>query len=359
MKEKEKTSLIKKTIAATVLFFIAAALIIIGGTTKSITSVVIYDVLYGVKGTFQIYASALTGKIFDMWTFVGLVILAIDLFGSIFLLLYAIKKKKNIFIFPIIINMIVVAFVPYLLTLVSTEITRGIITPTAFWFIFIALTLDIVGAIVLINVLLGLCEEKVLEKETVVKEVVTLSPTHDGLKQDEVREIVKEELKNHEAALHQEQNVIQPKPVEEANEVEMSESEDPFAKFGDRRKLSFEVKLKKSDKDLRKKYYDLRDYIKGYGVNNRVSLKGDTFSLHRERYVFVTVSGKHIKAYFALDPKDYENTTMPAKANERKKYEDLPLQLDIRSDLSYRRAVQLVDDLMKKKGIEKKEKKNK
>lgn len=357
MKGKEKTSLIKKTVAATVLFFIAVALIIIGGTTNSITSVVIYDVLYGVKGTFQIYVSALTGKIFDMWTFVGLVILAIDLFGSIFLLLYAIKKKKNIFIFPIIMNAVLVASVPYLLTLASTEITRGIMTPTAFWFIFIALTLDIVGVIVLINVLLGLCEEKVLEKETVVKEVATLSPTHDGLQQDEVREIVKEELKNHEVALHQDNKDI--KPAEEPVEIEESSNDDPFAKFGDRRKLSFEAKLKKSDKDLRKKYYDLRDYIKGYGVNNRVSLKGDTFSLHRERYVFVTISGKHIKAYFALDPKDYENTTMPAKVNERKKYEDLPLQFDIRSDLSYRRALQLVDDLMKKKGIEKKEKKEK
>ncbi len=103
----------------------------------------------------------------------------------------------------------------------------------------------------------------------------------------------------------------------------------------------------------------MSDYIKGYGVNNRISLKGDTYSLHRERYVFVTVSGKHIKAYFALDPKDYANTTIPVKENERKKYEDLPLQFDIRSDLSYRRATQLVDDLMKKKGIEKKDKKSK
>ena len=124
---------------------------------------------------------------------------------------------------------------------------------------------------------------------------------------------------------------------------------DRFAKFGARRKLSFERKLLESDESLKKHYNGLREYIIDYGINCRVSLKGVTFSLHRKRYVFLTISGKHIRAFFALNPKDYLESTIPAKENGKKKYEDLPLELNIRSGLSYRRALQLIDDMMLKK----------
>ena len=113
--------------------------------------------------------------------------------------------------------------------------------------------------------------------------------------------------------------------------------------------------MKKSDADLRHKYYDLRDYIKSYGVNNRISIPGDTFSAHRERLVFLTITGKHMKAYFALDPKDYEKSPIPVESVETKKFQDVPTCLRIKSDLSFRRAQKLVDDLMAKKGLVKKE----
>ena len=90
-----------------------------------------------------------------------------------------------------------------------------------------------------------------------------------------------------------------------------------------------------------------------YGIKNRVSIPGDTFSAHRERYVFITITGKKLKVNYALDPKDYENGTIPVETNNSKKFEDLPLTFKIRSDLSYRRALKLVDDVMAKKGITK------
>ena len=117
-----------------------------------------------------------------------------------------------------------------------------------------------------------------------------------------------------------------------------------------RRMASFETKLKGSDYDLRHKYYDLRDYIKSYGVNNRISRAGDTFSLHREKLVFITISGKRMKIAFALDPKDYEGSAFPVTENTSKKFEDLPLGFKVKSDLSFRRAKKLVDDVMAKKG---------
>ena len=122
---------------------------------------------------------------------------------------------------------------------------------------------------------------------------------------------------------------------------------------GKRRRASFETRLKNSEFDLRHKYYDLRDYIKWYGIKNRISIPGDTFSYKRQRQVFVTIVGKHIRVYLNLDPNDYADSTIPVEPALAKKYEDLPCLLRVKSDLSYRRAKKLVDDVMQKIGIDK------
>ena len=122
---------------------------------------------------------------------------------------------------------------------------------------------------------------------------------------------------------------------------------------GKRRRASFETRLKNSEFDLRHKYYDLRDYIKWYGLRNRISIPGDTFSYKRQRYVFVTIVGKHIRVYLNLDPNDYADSTIPVEPALAKKYEDLPCLLRVKSDLSYRRAKKLVDDVMQKIGVDK------
>ena len=122
---------------------------------------------------------------------------------------------------------------------------------------------------------------------------------------------------------------------------------------GKRRRASFETRLKNSEFDLRHKYYDLRDYIKWYGLRNRISIPGDTFSDKRQRYVFVTIVGKHIRVYLGLDPNDYADSTIPVEPATAKKYEDFPCLLRVKSDLSYRRAKKLVDDLMQKIGMDK------
>ena len=151
-------------------------------------------------------------------------------------------------------------------------------------------------------------------------------------------------------------------PAEEEGEEEEEEEGEPAKDANGvlipggkrRRTASFETKVKKSEEDLRHKYYDLRDYIKSYGIHNRISRSGDTFSLHRKRYVFITIVGKHMKVSFALDPKEYENSTIPVTTNTAKKYDGLPLCLKVKSNLSYRRALKLVDDLMAKEGYIKK-----
>ena len=209
--------------------------------------------------------------------------------------------------------------------------------------------------------------EQKVEEEKKEEKPAEKAEEEKGLTEEDVRRIVREELgKGQQTVVVKVENApAKEEPVKEEKkeepvvvaEPEEEEDDSKFPKGSRRRKASFETKLRKSEEDLRHKYYDLRDYIKSYGVKNRISIPGDTFSAHRERYVFVTISGKHIKAYFALDPKAYEGSTIPVKVNDAKKFEDIPVVLKVQSDLSFRRAKQLVDDVMARKGVAKPEEK--
>ena len=60
--------------------------------------------------------------------------------------------------------------------------------------------------------------------------------------------------------------------------------------------------------------------------------------------IFHKILCKSLKLYFALNPRDYENTTIPYKdASDVKKYEDVPFVFKAKSDLSIRRAKQLIE----------------
>ena len=156
----------------------------------------------------------------------------------------------------------------------------------------------------------------------------------------------------------------EPEPEEEPEEEEVEEEEEeeepavagaPVLKKKRKKMVPFQRKLAKSDKDLRVKYYDLRDYIKSYGINNRISIPCDTFSLHRKRYVVVTIAGKRLKIYLAADPSKYEVTPIPVEPTRLKKYEDLPTMFKVKSDLSVKRAKMMIDDIMAAEGYERKE----
>lgn len=194
------------------------------------------------------------------------------------------------------------------------------------------------------------------EIRAIVREEMT-SEKEKIYTEPEIREIVVDELSKHqsvETIKEVEEDKTEEKPAEvETETVADEESNDPFANLGSKRRASFETKLKNSEYDLRHKYYDLRDYVKSYGIKNRISIPGDTFSAKREKLVFITISGKKLKVSFALDPKEYEQTPIPVETNTSKKMAEMPLCFRVKSDLSFRRACKLVDDLMAKKGYKK------
>jgi hypothetical protein len=118
-------------------------------------------------------------------------------------------------------------------------------------------------------------------------------------------------------------------------------------------RIPFRTRMLKADKEMKNNYNELKSEIMSYGVKSRVSNSGDTFRLHTKTYLKITIAGKSLKLYYALDPKDYEKTTLPVQdAGHKGIYKDIPLVFKVKSDLSLRRAKQLIADTMEKSGLE-------
>ncbi len=117
-------------------------------------------------------------------------------------------------------------------------------------------------------------------------------------------------------------------------------------------RIPFQTRMAEIDDELKNRYNELKSEIMSYGVKSRVSNSGDTFRLHKVTFVKMTIAGKGLKLYMALDPKDYANTTLPIQdAGHKGTYKDIPLVFKVKSDLSMRRAKQLIADVMNKNGL--------
>ena len=117
-------------------------------------------------------------------------------------------------------------------------------------------------------------------------------------------------------------------------------------------RIPFQERITSAEKEMKDNYNELKNYILAYGVKSRVSNSGDTFRLHRKTYVKLTIAGKSLKLYFALNPEDYKDSTIPVgDASEKNIYAEIPLIFKVRSGLSMRRAKQLIADVMAPDGL--------
>ena len=117
-------------------------------------------------------------------------------------------------------------------------------------------------------------------------------------------------------------------------------------------RIPFTQRLLESEEDLQNIYNELKNELLSWGLHSRVSNSGDAFRLHTKTYVKITVAGKNLKLYFALDPADYADSTLPIQdASEKGLYVDIPLVFKVKSGLSVRRAKQLIKDACEKDGL--------
>lgn len=402
MKEKKKMGPVMTTVIASVLLLLACVIVGVGGLADWIPAGG-GKLPYGLLASIAIYGNAFIGDFSSKWSFGVLLVDAVVLVLFIVFTVKLIRKKQPELIYCAFAASLGIAYLPFLGILAYRLMATGHAEVGAMWIIVISFLLDLAGILLMVIASLAAIKaKKEAEAEPVVRE--------EALSEDQIRVIVREEIENYEAAkpavktltkedvnkiaedvsnkvaktvadetvakalekhvedFHAQkeetpvveeaaEEPVAEEPAEEETEAEAPEGEnDPFAALRNKRRASFETRLKNADFDLRHKYYDLRDHIKSYGLSNRLSIPGDSFSAHRKRYVFITINGKHLKVYFAANPDDYKDTPIPVERTETKKYEDLPLQFKVRSDLSFRRAVKIVDDMLTKEGYTREDK---
>ena len=165
-----------------------------------------------------------------------------------------------------------------------------------------------------------------------------------------VRQIVKEELDKLDRVViakeapvvHEVKPAPAPAPVVE-EESKLSIQRIPFAE-----------KIVKADKELQVKYNEMKSDFLAYGASSRVSVAGDTFRLHRKPYAKITLVGKTLKVYFALNPRDFEDSPIPVTdAGDKVAYEEVPALLKVKSNLAVKRAKDLMEMAMAKDGYSK------
>lgn len=210
-------------------------------------------------------------------------------------------------------------------------------------------------------------EEKVEPVTVVVKAPAEEKTVEESKKEEPVVEVKKEEPApapatnptitvvvhtNAPAEVKKEEPAPEPVPDEPKARVVGAVNPDlpPHEKIV---RIPFQTRMADADKEMKDNYNDLKSEIMSYGVKSRISNKGDTFRLHKVTFVRITIAGKSLKLYFALDPKDYENSPIPVQdAGHKGVYKDIPLVFKVKSELSVRRAKELIANVMEKNGLE-------
>ncbi len=121
-------------------------------------------------------------------------------------------------------------------------------------------------------------------------------------------------------------------------------------------RIPFQQRMASAEPMILAHYDELKNYLLSYQVKSRISNTGDMFRLHKEEFVKITIAGKSLKLYLALNPEDYKDSPIPVDdASDKKIYKQIPLVFKVKSDLSLKRAKKLIDDLMAKKSLPQKE----
>lgn len=119
-----------------------------------------------------------------------------------------------------------------------------------------------------------------------------------------------------------------------------------------RYKKSFVAKMKQSDTKLKVYYSDIKNAFDSYKrINSTVSLQGDRFNFGRETIAKMTVVGKTLKLYLALDVNDPELKETVYHQNDvsdQKAYESTPFLVKVKSEVGAKKAIRLVKYLAAK-----------
>lgn len=118
---------------------------------------------------------------------------------------------------------------------------------------------------------------------------------------------------------------------------------------------SFTSKLMQASDELKSYYVDLTNYALGYKkVKNKISWPSATLKRPGEKLATLTIKGKTLYVYLAMDPEVAKQTIKGTikDVSDKRRYQDVPTLFKVKSALSLRKAKTLLDALFASKGIE-------
>ena len=116
---------------------------------------------------------------------------------------------------------------------------------------------------------------------------------------------------------------------------------------------SFTAKLIQSSDTIKQFYADLANEFLIYEkIRNRISWANSCFVAGRKNVSKVSIKGKTLYLYLALEPENFRDTKFyVSDASSVKRYETVPLRMKIKSRRGVKQGKELIEILMKKLGI--------
>ena len=142
---------------------------------------------------------------------------------------------------------------------------------------------------------------------------------------------------------------------EEEEKPEIVEREDAFGhKILYYYNRSFTAKLIQTSKDNQDFYSILKNHLLAYdGVKSRTSWSFDAFHKGRINLSRITIKGKTLNIYLAIDPKKFVDSKYHyLDCSSIKKFEDTPMRLTVRNYLNVKYVSELIDLMMQEKSID-------
>ena len=245
----------------------------------------------------------------------------------------------------------------------------------------LATTLALVGVLVymiiaVVTITGKAKEEPSVEETPVVEEskeesapVAEEAPVVEKVKEEKVEEVPPTPVVEEEPAPApvKEEPKVEPKKVEKKEEPKVEEKPAPvreskpvFIFDEDGNKIypgrDFEDRLYEADPELLQMYSDLKNEMLSYRkVHTRVSKTNDAFRFEGKLIAKIIVAGKGLKVYFALDPLSVDSAIYHQRdASGKKKFVETPLEVKVKSGLSFRKCKQLIALAMEQVGTVKK-----
>lgn len=112
---------------------------------------------------------------------------------------------------------------------------------------------------------------------------------------------------------------------------------------------SFRARLIQSKEQTKEFYALLHNYVMSYEkVRNRESWAYSSYATGRQKVLILTVKGKSLYMYAALTEEETEDIKYPTELSDKKRYENTPMQIKVKSMRGVAAAKKMIDRVMAK-----------